>query len=181
MKILKQKIDVPIIKAIQIKNDDSFNVDYDVDYYLFDHGSGGTGESFDWSMLKEVNKPVFLAGGINLSNIDENIFIFTHLEVVDLSENFLVKISENIQKLINLKSLILSDNKIENLPNSIGNLTQLENLYLAGNNLSELPKDIIQLQNLKWLSLIDNEKLILTDKQKMWLKSLEEKGCKVLI
>ena len=26
-----------------------------------------------------------------------------------------------------------------------------------------------------------NEKLILTDKQKMWLKSLEEKGCKVLI
>ena len=65
------EIDVPIIKAIQIKNDDSFNVDYDVDYYLFDHGSGGTGESFDWSMLKEVNKPVFLAGGINLSNIDE--------------------------------------------------------------------------------------------------------------
>ena len=56
---------------IQIKNDDSFNVDYDVDYYLFDHGSGGTGESFDWSMLKEVNKSVFLAGGINLSNIDE--------------------------------------------------------------------------------------------------------------
>ena len=38
----------------------------------------------------------------NLSNIDENIFIFTHLEVVDLSENFLVKISENIQKLINV-------------------------------------------------------------------------------
>lgn len=71
IKILKQKIDVPIIKAIQIKNDDSFNVDYDVDYYLFDHGSGGTGESFDWSMLKEVNKSVFLAGGINLSNIDE--------------------------------------------------------------------------------------------------------------
>lgn len=71
IKILKQKIDVPIIKAIQIKNDDSFNVDYDVDYYLFDHGSGGTGESFDWSMLKEVNKPVFLAGGINFSNIDE--------------------------------------------------------------------------------------------------------------
>ena len=71
IKILKQKIDVPIIKAIQIKNDDSFNVDYDVDYYLFDYGSGGTGESFDWSMLKEVNKSVFLAGGINLSNIDE--------------------------------------------------------------------------------------------------------------
>ena len=71
IKILKQKIDVPIIKAIQIKNEDSFNEHYDVDYYLYDHGTGGTGESFDWSMLKEVDKPVFLAGGINLLNIDD--------------------------------------------------------------------------------------------------------------
>lgn len=68
---LKEKVDVPIIKAIQIKNEDSFNEHYDVDYYLYDHGTGGTGESFDWSMLKEVDKPVFLAGGINLLNVDE--------------------------------------------------------------------------------------------------------------
>lgn len=65
---LKEKVDVSIIKAIQIKNEDSFNEHYDVDYYLYDHG---TGESFDWSMLKEVDKPVFLAGGINLLNIDD--------------------------------------------------------------------------------------------------------------
>ena len=68
---LKEKVDVSIIKAIQIKNEDSFNEYYDVDYYLYDHGTGGTGESFDWSMLKEVDKPVFLAGGINLLNIDD--------------------------------------------------------------------------------------------------------------
>ena len=68
---LKEKVDVSIIKAIQIKNEDSFNEHYDVDYYLYDHGTGGTGESFDWSMLKEVDKPVFLAGGINLLNIDD--------------------------------------------------------------------------------------------------------------
>ena len=67
---LKEKVDVSIIKAIQIKNEDSFNEHYDV-YYLYDHGTGGTGESFDWSMLKEVDKPVFLAGGINLLNIDD--------------------------------------------------------------------------------------------------------------
>ena len=66
---LKEKVDVSIIKAIQIKNEDSFNEHYDVDYYLYDHGTGGTGESFDWSMLKEVDKPVFLAVGINLFNI----------------------------------------------------------------------------------------------------------------
>ena len=68
---LKEKVDVSIIKAIQIKNEDSFNEHYDVDYYLYHHGTGGTGESFDWSMLKEVDKPVFLAGGINLLNIDD--------------------------------------------------------------------------------------------------------------
>lgn len=68
---LKEKVDVSIIKAIQIKNEDSFNEHYDVDYYLYDHGTGGTGESFDWSMLKEVDKPVFLAGGINLLNIND--------------------------------------------------------------------------------------------------------------
>ena len=68
---LKEKVDVSIIKAIQIKNEDSFNEHYDVDYYLYDHGTGGTGESFDWSMLQEVDKPVFLAGGINLLNIDD--------------------------------------------------------------------------------------------------------------
>ena len=68
---LKEKVDVSIIKAIQIKNEDSFNEHYDVYYYLYDHGTGGTGESFDWSMLKEVDKPVFLAGGINLLNIDD--------------------------------------------------------------------------------------------------------------
>lgn len=68
---LKEKVDVSIIKAIQIKNEDSFNEHYDVDYYLYDHGTGGTGESFDWSMLKEVDKPVLLAGGINLLNVDD--------------------------------------------------------------------------------------------------------------
>ena len=68
---LKEKVDVSIIKAIQIKNEDSFNEHYDVDYYLYDHGTGGTGESFDWSMLKEVDKSVFLAGGINLLNVDD--------------------------------------------------------------------------------------------------------------
>ena len=68
---LKKKIDVPMIKAIQIIDENSFKQHYDVDYYLYDHGSGGTGKSFDWSLLKESDKPVFLAGGIDLSNIDE--------------------------------------------------------------------------------------------------------------
>jgi phosphoribosylanthranilate isomerase len=39
-------------------------------YYLIDSGSG-SGETFDWSLLSSLNidKPWFLAGGINLDNI----------------------------------------------------------------------------------------------------------------
>ena len=49
---------------------------YDVDYYLFDAPGtdyrGGSGHSFDWSLLVESNIPrekVILAGGLNADNI----------------------------------------------------------------------------------------------------------------
>ena len=42
------------------------------DYYLYDSGEG-SGESFDWKLLEYIkpNKPWFLAGGINLDNIEQ--------------------------------------------------------------------------------------------------------------
>lgn len=39
------------------------------DMILLDHGSGGTGEAFDWSLLKQVRRPYFLAGGLNPDNV----------------------------------------------------------------------------------------------------------------
>ncbi len=42
---------------------------YDADAY------GGTGKSFDWSLLKGIERPYILAGGINLDNIDDAIAI----------------------------------------------------------------------------------------------------------
>lgn len=45
-----------------------------VDRYLFDQGSGGSGQPFDWSLLQ--NRPlhdVILAGGINPENIEQAI------------------------------------------------------------------------------------------------------------
>lgn len=35
------------------------------DYILLDSGSGGSGTVFDWSLLKDVTRPYFLAGGMN--------------------------------------------------------------------------------------------------------------------
>ena len=71
IELLKQHIDVPIIKAIKVINEDSLKVNYNVDYYLLDNKVSGSGQSFDWSLIKQLNKPFFLAGGINLNNLDE--------------------------------------------------------------------------------------------------------------
>lgn len=69
-----------IIKAISVKTkEDLTNAsNYDVDYYLFDAPGtdyeGGSGQTFDWSLL-EYNgisrQQTFLAGGLNTANIEE--------------------------------------------------------------------------------------------------------------
>ena len=39
------------------------------DLILLDHGAGGTGESFDWNLLKECRREFFLAGGLTPENV----------------------------------------------------------------------------------------------------------------
>jgi phosphoribosylanthranilate isomerase len=34
---------------------------------------GGTGQTFDWSMIAEVHKPLILAGGLNADNVKQAI------------------------------------------------------------------------------------------------------------
>ena len=77
-----KKIGVKIIKSISVsdKNDlEKINKYKSVDYFLFDYKPlknelpGGNSKSFDWSILKNLNtdKPWFLSGGINASNIQQ--------------------------------------------------------------------------------------------------------------
>ena len=67
----------PISKAVRVQSPgDVLAADsLPVDYLLLDTYragvAGGTGESFDWSMIPDVTKPIFLAGGINTENIDD--------------------------------------------------------------------------------------------------------------
>ena len=48
---------------------------YKCDYLLCDAYSpgqaGGSGVAFDWTLVKNINKPFFLAGGISASNVKE--------------------------------------------------------------------------------------------------------------
>ena len=59
---LKKHTKLPIIKAYN-------NFKY-ADYALFDNTDPGKGMTFNWDLVKK-DKPFFLAGGIDLSNIDE--------------------------------------------------------------------------------------------------------------
>ena len=77
-----RQVPFPTIKAISITNEEDVQraSHYKVDYFLFDAPGvefrGGSGKSFDWSLLAKAKIPhekVILAGGLNASNINEAI------------------------------------------------------------------------------------------------------------
>lgn len=46
------------------------------DYILLDSGAGGTGTTFDWSLLKTIHRPWFLAGGLGPDNVRQAVKSF---------------------------------------------------------------------------------------------------------
>lgn len=93
-----QHIGLPAIKALSIRNaDDVLNAArYDVDYYLFDAPGtdyrGGSGHTFDWSLLEQSNIPrekVILAGGLNPANV---------AQAIRLVQPFAVDVSSGVEK-----------------------------------------------------------------------------------
>ena len=76
IKKLKSLTDHPVMKAFSIreKKDLEAAAASSADLILLDHGKGGTGETFDWSVLEGwIQRPYFLAGGLNPENIPEAI------------------------------------------------------------------------------------------------------------
>lgn len=66
----------PIFQAISVRDihDIIFWNDSLVDYLLLDYGKGGTGQCFDWEVLKDrelIKKKFFIAGGLDASNVQE--------------------------------------------------------------------------------------------------------------
>lgn len=76
-----RKIGGKVIKAIRVKNSQSIRsmAAYPVDGFLLDAYNektrGGTGETFDWSLVRQAKKfgPILLAGGLAASNVREAI------------------------------------------------------------------------------------------------------------
>lgn len=71
---LRENIANPVIKAVRVKDPASLNEvgQLNCDFLLLDSYSdkeyGGTGKTFDWEFTRSINKPFFLAGGIQFEN-----------------------------------------------------------------------------------------------------------------
>ena len=70
---LRRNTDKPLIKAVSMSRpfDPGKLKMLDVDYFLFDQGSGGSGRTFDWSRIPQLGKPFFLAGGLGPDNLNQ--------------------------------------------------------------------------------------------------------------
>lgn len=116
---LKQALgeNIKIIKVFRIENQmpaiESWNLD-EIDYFLFDTDSkafGGTGQTFNWSILNqiEIPKPYFLSGGISLENFNQMFLIKNKPFAIDINSKF--EIQPGIKDLEKIK---LFKSKISN-------------------------------------------------------------------
>lgn len=87
---LRACTDKPIIKAFGIDSEADIRraQESTADFVLLDSGSGGTGTVFDWKLLAKMNRPYFLAGGLDAS---------TAAEAVERWKPYAVDVSSGIE------------------------------------------------------------------------------------
>ena len=105
-----------IIKAFGIDNNFEFEklTAYQpyVELFLFDNkdesGSGGTGKSFDWSLLNSYkdNKNYLISGGIDLNNINDLMQTATDSRFIGVDINSKFEIESALKDIKKIKSLL---------------------------------------------------------------------------
>lgn len=68
---LRALTDKPLIQAFRIDTEQDIAAaeNSTADYVLLDSGNGGTGTVFDWSLIRRLKRPYFLAGGLTADNV----------------------------------------------------------------------------------------------------------------
>jgi len=99
IKNLRKFTDKPIIKAFKIKNEKNLleAEKSTADYVLLDAGAGD-GKIFDWSLIKNFNRPYFLAGGLNPENVAEAVKKLNPF-AVDVSSGIEVNLIKDPEKM----------------------------------------------------------------------------------
>lgn len=102
---LRSLTDCPVIRAFRAEQavlTDVLQEGPDVslaDFILLDSGSGGTGETFDWEMIRHVKRPYFLAGGLTPDNVGKAVSML-HPYGVDVSSGIETSGSKDRKKMI---------------------------------------------------------------------------------
>ncbi len=125
---LRQKLPdvIKIIKVIRVGNDISevknklakiLNLESQISNLLFDTDSkafGGTGKSFDWSILNELEIPLsyFLSGGVSEDNIQQLTSLKQKPIALDINSKFEIEAgNKDIEKIKNFKNQMNSNLK----------------------------------------------------------------------
>jgi phosphoribosylanthranilate isomerase len=105
--LLKDRISNPIIKAARVRSREDITKAEGLssEYLLLDaykEGQyGGCGDVFDWTVISRVNKPYFLAGGINADNVLQAIAMVKPYGV-DVSSGVETGEVKNLDKIIEI-------------------------------------------------------------------------------
>lgn len=103
IKELKDKVSSKIIKVIKINSELNQTLDFpEVDYLLYDSGNG-SGKPFDWNININKEKPIFIAGGININNIETAYKTFNPFSF-DVSSGVEVDGYKNLDKMREIKT-----------------------------------------------------------------------------
>ena len=86
---LKKLTDVPVTKAFTIRSENDLKraAESKADYVLLDNGTG-TGESFDWTLIRDIGREFGIAGGLNPDNV---------AEVIKKFKPYLVDVSTGVE------------------------------------------------------------------------------------
>ena len=110
IKRLKEAIDCPIIKAFGISalSDAEKANNSAADFILVDSPGGGTGRTFDHTLLKEIHRPYFLAGGLDAENVGEFLSAY-HPYAVDVSSGIETNGKKDIKKMKQFVAAVRAD------------------------------------------------------------------------
>ena len=125
IRCLREVCDVPVIKAVKVQTVEQIRqtAALPVDYLLLDTYRkgvlGGTGEAFDWELLREAKaaagdtaegelfgKPYFLAGGLHAGNLREAAALGSY--GLDISSGIETDGSKDFTKMVEVMELLRS-------------------------------------------------------------------------
>ncbi len=114
IKQLKIAVTIPVIKAVRVQSTEQIikTQSLDCGYLLLDtwqkDRQGGSGHVFDWSLIPKLDKPYFLAGGLNAANIKEAASY--HPYCLDVSSGVETQGKKDRQKILELVRIVRSEN-----------------------------------------------------------------------